>query len=230
MPTSTFDLYAVFLLGIFGTGHCIGMCGPLVFAFPGRLGKIGPHLAYHAGRLLTYTAVGAAMGAIGGGLGWIAKAGGGDPLAWLARSQLLLSMAAAVFLLMFGLGRIGILPEPAWLSLADPKRIPVLGRLAASPEAVDRHGGLFTLGLVLGLLPCGLSYGAFARALATGGTLQGAAVALSFGIGTLPGLMLVGAGASSIARRYRRHSDVLSGILMILMALSIGADTLQALF
>jgi hypothetical protein len=53
---------------------------------------------------------------------------------------------------------------------------------------------------------------------------------LAFGIGTLPGLILVGAGASSIARRYRKHSDVLSGILMILMALSISADTLQALF
>jgi hypothetical protein len=170
------------------------------------------------------------MGAVGGGIGWIAKAGGGDPLVWLARSQLMLSMAAAAFLLLFGLTRIGVVSEPAWLSLADPKRIPVLGRLAGSLATVDRNGGLFTLGLVLGLLPCGLSYGAFARALASGGAARGAAMVLAFGIGTLPGLILVGAGASSIARRYRKHSDVLSGILMILMALSISADTLQALF
>ena len=230
MPPSTTDLYAMFLLGILGTGHCIGMCGPLVFAFPAQSGKWIHHLAYHGGRLLTYTAVGAFMGAVGSGLGWIAGIAGGDPLLWIARSQLALSVVAAAFLLLFGLGRIGLFPEPRWLSLADPNRIPVLGRLAGNPAAGDRSSGLFALGLVLGLLPCGLSFGAFARALATGGTGAGAITVLAFGIGTLPGLLLVGAGASSVARRYRAHSDILSGILMILMALSIGADTLQAFF
>jgi sulfite exporter TauE/SafE len=230
MPPSTTDLYAMFLLGIFGTGHCIGMCGPLVFAFPGRSGKWLPHLAYHGGRLLTYTAVGAFMGAIGSGLGWIAALAGGDPLLWIARFQLALSVVAAAFLLVFGLQRIGLIPEPRWLSLADPGRIPILGRLVGKPTAGDRSTGLFALGLTLGLLPCGLSFGAFARALAAGGIGAGAVTVLAFGIGTLPGLLLVGAGASSVARRYRKHSDVLSGILMILMALSIGADTLQALF
>lgn len=230
MPPSSIDLYSMFLLGVFGTGHCIGMCGPLVFAFPGRSGKLSSHLFYHGGRLLTYTLVGAAMGAAGAGLEWIARAAGGDPLLWMARIQILLSMVAAGFLLLFGLARIGLLPEPQWLSQADPSRVPVLGRLAGAGSAADSRMGLFALGLALGLLPCGLSFGAFARALAAGGAGAGAVMVLAFGAGTLPGLLLVGAGASSIARRYRKHSDVLSGILMILMALSIGADAVQALW
>ena len=45
---------ALFFLGLSGTGHCIGMCGPLVFAFPGKTGHVSAHLCYHAGRLCTF--------------------------------------------------------------------------------------------------------------------------------------------------------------------------------
>jgi sulfite exporter TauE/SafE len=51
---------------------------------------------------------------------------------------------------------------------------------------------------------------------------------LAFGLGTLPGLLLLGTGASGLARRYRRHSDILSGVVMIAMAASLGADVVQA--
>jgi sulfite exporter TauE/SafE len=69
------DIYGMFLLGLLGTGHCIGMCGPLIFAFPGRTGRLMPHLAYHLGRIITYTGVGAALGAIG----QMMAGSGGDP-------------------------------------------------------------------------------------------------------------------------------------------------------
>ena len=69
----------MFMLGILGTGHCIGMCGPLVFAFPSRSGKVLPHFFYRLGRTFTYVAIGA-IGAIGAGLSGIAAATGNDPI------------------------------------------------------------------------------------------------------------------------------------------------------
>ena len=230
MAPSSIDLTAMFLLGIFGTGHCIGMCGPLVVAFPGRTGRYRHHLAYHGGRLLTYTAIGAFMGAAGGGLGWVAKMSGGAPAVWIARSQVMFSLAAAGFLLLFGLGRIGLISEPRWLSVAEPHRIPGVGRLLRSQAAAETGRGLFVLGAMFGFLPCGLSFGAFARALGAGEAAAGAVLTAAFGAGTLPGLLLVGGGASAVARRYRKHSDILSGMLMIAMSLEIAADAVQTLW
>lgn len=230
MVPSSIDLTAMFLLGIFGTGHCIGMCGPLVIAFPGRTGRYSHHLAYHGGRLLTYTAIGAFMGAAGAGLGRVAAMTGGDPAVWIARSQVMFSLAAAGFLLLFGLGRLGMVSEPRWLSVAEPHRIPLFGRLLRSRTAAETGSGLFVLGAMFGFLPCGLSFGAFARALGAGEIGAGAVLTAAFGAGTLPGLLLVGGGASAVARRYRKHSDILSGILMIAMSLELAADAVQNLF
>ena len=82
----------------------------------------------------------------------------------------------------------------------------------------------------MGLLPCGLSFGAFARALATTEPLTGAALTLAFGIGTLPGLLLLGTGLSVLARRYRRHSDLLAGIVMAAVAARLLVDGILALW
>jgi sulfite exporter TauE/SafE len=77
---------------------------------------------------------------------------------------------------------------------------------------------MFLVGLMMGLLPCGLSFAAFSRALAAGGPFSGALLVFAFALGTLPGLLLLGTGASGLARRYRKHTDILAGLLMIYMA------------
>ena len=81
------SLVALFVLGLSGTSHCIGMCGPLVFAFPGKTGRLGPHLCYHAGRITTYTGMGILMGSVGLAVAQIASLGGVDYLATIARLQ-----------------------------------------------------------------------------------------------------------------------------------------------
>jgi sulfite exporter TauE/SafE len=226
---SDIDFFAMFLLGIFGTGHCLGMCGPLIFALPGRSGRFAPHLWYHAGRLLTYTAVGGALGGLGAGLAQLVARTGEDHLTRLVAVQVGFSILAAGFLFGFGLGRLGLLPEPSWLSEVSPQKIPGLRKLLKQNAADTVGGAYFALGLMLGLLPCGLSFAAFSRALAAGGILNGAALVLAFGLGTLPGLLLLGTGVSGIVRRYRKPADLLSGLLMILMAIALAADALQAL-
>jgi sulfite exporter TauE/SafE len=138
-------------------------------------------------------------------------------------------MAAAVFLFFFGLSRLGLFREPQWMSLASPEKIPGYERVIKTAVGERRHTSMFLLGLMLGFLPCGLSFAAFARALGTGGVLSGSVLVFAFGMGTLPGLLVVGTGASKVARRYRKHSDILSGMMMILMGLSLAADAIQTM-
>jgi sulfite exporter TauE/SafE len=223
------QLSTLFMLGLLGTGHCIGMCGPLIVAFPARTGKVGAHLAYHSGRILTYVAVGATMGSVGAGIAHLAALSGGNQLAWIARIQVTFSLLAAAFLLGLGLSRLGLLREPSWLSLATPGRIPGYRRIIQAAQSGRRAGSMCLLGVLMGFLPCGLSFAAFARALPSGSPLTGAALLLAFGVGTLPGLLALGIGASGLLRRYQKHSDILAGLLMIYMAVSLGADGLQAI-
>jgi sulfite exporter TauE/SafE len=82
------DLIPLFLLGLLGTGHCIGMCGPLVVAFPGRTGRYTPHFFYHLGRIVTYSGIGAVMGGIGSGLAMVSSVTGSDHLQLVARVQM----------------------------------------------------------------------------------------------------------------------------------------------
>jgi sulfite exporter TauE/SafE len=223
-------LFSMFMLGILGTGHCIGMCAPLVLAFPGQTGKFSSHLWYHLGRSLTYVAIGATMGAIGLGLAGIATATGGNHPASIARIQVGFALLAALFLIVFGLSRLGLLREPAWMSAASPDKIPGYRKIIGSAVACQGSREMFWLGILLGFLPCGLSYAAFARALASGGPSKGALLVFAFALGTVPGLLLVGTAASRLARRYQKQSDIISGLLMIYMALALGASTLQSIF
>jgi uncharacterized protein len=221
------DLSAMFLMGLLGTGHCLGMCGPLVVALPGRFGSWAAHALYHLGRIGTYSLVGAVLGALGG---WQRAAGGQvDLLAGTARLQLLVAVFAALFLLLFGLNRLGVLPEPAWMRGIDPRRLPGFGSVLHKAMYRGQWPALFLSGLMLGLLPCGLSYAAFARALAAGGFGGGAVMCLVFGMGTLPGLLALGSGFGALMRRYREQSEMITGLIMITMALFISLDIWAAL-
>lgn len=229
-PLEPVNLTAMLLLGLLGTGHCIGMCGPLAFAFPGQTGRPSAHAVYHLSRIAAYGVIGALLGGLGAGLAGIAAETGSDHLLWTARIQIALSLAAAGFLILFGLNRLGFLPEPGWMSAASPTGIPGYGNMLRRAMAEKRSLAMLLPGFLNGMLPCGLSYAAFARSLAAGGPLPGGLMTLVFGAGTLPGLLLIGYGAAFFGRRYRRYSDILSGVLMIGMGLSLGADAVGAIF
>jgi uncharacterized protein len=219
------DLWGMFILGLLGTGHCIGMCGPLIFAFPGRTGKFMPHVWYHLGRVTTYTALGGIMGGLGQMLAGAATGGAGGVT--LIKGALWL--VAAALLMLFGLTRLGVTREPGWLTVLSPERIPGFKRTLQRSTEHPGTAVFYFLGIMLGFLPCGLSYGAFAQALGTGNAAQGTLLALAFAVGTVPGLVLLGTGASAIFSRYRRQSDLLSGAVMILMALKMGYKAMKML-
>lgn len=222
------DVVSMVLLGVLGTGHCLGMCGPLVLALPGSSKGLVVHISYHLGRVTTYVLLGGLLAGLGAWLRDMAGSGD-DPLGTVARLQVIISLVSALLLLALGLVRLGIVREPAILSVATPSKVP--GFRSIQERAIG--GGspvfVFMLGLLLGLLPCGLSYAAFARVLSASDALDGAMLVAAFGLGTVPGLLILGTGGAALARRHRRLADLLAGVLLIGMAISIGVDAVQAL-
>ncbi len=192
-----------------GPMHCAPMCGGFVLAqvsdrmarLPaGRLCEAarvrGALLVpYHTGRLLTYAALGAVAGSVGGWLG-IGRLGSA-PLLLAA----LLFLAQALLRL-----RPGLLPLPP--------AVPAAGLTAIARLARRLPGGL-PLGLLLGFLPCGLLYAALAAAAATGGAATGALAMLAFGLGTVPSLLTVALAGHLAGRRWQARLARLAPAIML---------------
>jgi len=161
------------LAGALTSIHCVGMCGPIACSLTAlkkdENSRIGAATAYHGGRLISYSAIGAMLGAIGA-----------KPLEYFHHSSIsfLPWVLVAVFVaIAFGLEK--KIPRPAFL-----KRWSARLRLKALTISATR-GGL-AMGLATPLLPCGPLYLFFAMCLVTGNAILGAELALAFAIGTVP--------------------------------------------
>lgn len=194
---------AAFLVGLFGGVHCVGMCGGIVGALCLGLNQNSdkaqqqntrtalPYLlSYNAGRISSYTFAGALMGSIG----WL-----GSHLFEIYALQQILEIIAAVFMLALGLYIAGW-----WRILANVeqlggkviwKRLEPLGRRFMP---VKSYRQAFALGVVWGWLPCGLVYSVIIWTISTQSPLEGGLLMLSFGLGTLPNLLLMGVFASTL--------------------------------
>lgn len=199
-------MYAAFLLGLAGSLHCVGMCGPIVLALPlpaaARRQVAMQATSYHAGRILTYAALGLGFGLLGKGLA-------------LAGLQKTASIAAGALMLFAALfmtrwerlltsGRIGS-------SFTQPLQ-QRLGRLL-------RHrptGASFAVGLLNGLLPCGMVYLALAGAIASTDATQGALFMAAFGLGTAPLMIGVSVAGHSLKGTFRRRFKLVQPILLAL--------------
>ncbi|MCU0691803.1 MAG: sulfite exporter TauE/SafE family protein, partial [Polyangiaceae bacterium] len=217
------DLAGMFLLGLLGGGHCMGMCGPIALAMSPSMGsgrRRGAVVLYNAGRVMTYTVIGGATGALG------ASAGG---LVAIARVQVWLALAAGLLLGWFGLALLRVMGEPTWLFAASGSKIPGVGPLMRRLAGGGGIGFALLLGLVLGFLPCGLSMAAFARALSAEGFSQGAALVAAFGVGTLPAMLLAGWLGHRLSAQRRKLGELLAGLVLVAMAVQHIARALQGL-
>ena len=192
-------LLAVWLVGFLGGGHCVGMCGGLASALMMQLPpqrRAWPYLfAVNAGRLSSYTAVGALVGGIGG-LG-IASLNS-------LSVQWALFFVAQSLLFLLGLYLAGI---NGWVSHIERLGRPIWRRLQPLLQKIlpIRHvGHAFIAGTLWGWLPCGLVYTASLSALATASPQHGALLMLAFGLGTLPNLLLIGWFAGSVRQTLQK--------------------------
>ena len=198
---------SAFVAGLLSSGHCLGMCGGIVGAFSlrgsagragddgvrqggGRLaGRLGGLLAYNAGRICTYAALGALAGALG------ATVGGLMPPEVARRGGRLLGALFLIGLGLFLAGRPQFLQPIERLGARLWRRIEPAGRRFLQARGA---GHALALGLVWGFLPCGLVYSMLAMASLAGGAGNGAIVMFSFGAGTLPALFVAGFAASRL--------------------------------
>lgn len=192
----------LFVAGLIsGFTHCSGMCGPFVLMrivarerAPGTgtiLGQLGRSALwpYHLGRAVTYSALGAvAASAMGAMFDWFG-------FRWAVAAIL---VAVTTFMVVAALQASGFIGRPgttSWGRVVPGAVTALAGRAAPL--------GDFPFGLALGLLPCGIVYGALAAAASTGSAIDGALAMSAFALGTFPGLLAVGFGGAFFARRLR---------------------------
>ncbi|BCX81736.1 hypothetical protein MIT9_P1314 [Methylomarinovum caldicuralii] len=214
-------VYAVaFLMGLFSSLHCLGMCGSIIgtltLSLSGRIRerkrRITPFvLSYNLGRITSY----ATAGLIAGSLHYVLDLPLGN-----GRGYRILQLAAAGVMTGAGLYIAGWFPRFAYLERIGGRlwrRIEPYGRRILP---VTNLSQAFLFGMIWGWLPCGLVYTALALAATAGSPTRGALTMIAFGAGTLPAVMGVGIMTGWMARlaqmRRFRH---FAGIVMILLAL-----------
>lgn len=207
------------ILGFMGSFHCLGMCGPIVLALPlpqqSWAARITASVLYNLGRTLTYALMGVVFGLVGAGLHlagfqrWVSIITGAAMILvivmpWITNRRMGLGKAEA------GLTR--------WVQT-------MFGKLLGNRSA----GALFLIGLLNGLLPCGLVYVALAAALAGGGILNAVVFMTAFGLATGPMLFLLSMAGNVVTRGVRSFINkaipwvvIIMGILFILRGLDLG--------
>lgn len=205
---------AVFVASIVGSLHCAAMCGGLVGALGAgatRTGWTRLELGFHAGRGFAYAAIGASAGALGSAVNLAGQHAGLVDAAGLVAGALVLAAGLRGLLVTLGTG----VP-----SFGGNTRIQSwLGRHLAGTRAGGPTVRATVLGVSAALLPCGWLYGFVFAAAGTGRPLWGAAVLLSFWLGTLPALLGVGALVRRLSVSLGRHVAFVSALVLVLLGL-----------
>ncbi|QDS98782.1 sulfite exporter TauE/SafE family protein [Adhaeretor mobilis] len=216
------ELPLIFLGGLLGSAHCIGMCGPLAIALsahsPAGASLLQRQLVFSLGRLFTYSFCGALLG-FGGA--WISAESRG-----FVSSQAWLAIVAGVALLVMGLITAGVLPKPMTRLLTG---IPCGAAtwlktfLSSSNWTGPLLAGVFT-----GFIPCGLVYAFLLKASAAGGVWQGWLTMAVFGAGTIPLMVLISYGGKVLSLGGRsKLFQIAAWCIVLTGGISIARGTAQ---
>jgi sulfite exporter TauE/SafE len=191
------ELPLIFVAGVLGSSHCLGMCGPFALALgsasPGWTANLRRQTLYSLGRLFTYATLGSLAGFAGQRLQ--------QQVTFLTNVSALLAIVAGAFLVYQGLLAGGLLGRRVTAGQVPCLSSGLLIIWLRSPHWQDAfYAGLFT-----GLIPCGLVYGFLALAASTGHIAPAALVMLAFGLGTVPLMVMAGYSGSVLNVTLRRH-------------------------
>lgn len=218
------EYWTALSIGLVGSLHCLGMCGPIAFALPldrsNNFSTFSGSLVYNIGRLLTYFALGVIFGLLGYGF-------------FLAGFQRWISIAVGAIMILSV-----ILP---YFSRNNRFRLPSfnlwIGRVKGElgkQLGKKSTANLFAIGLLNGLLPCGLVYMGLAGATAMATATSGGLFMLVFGLGTLPLMLAVAFFGNQIktklmtkARKFIPAFIILIGSLFILRGMNLGVPYLS---
>lgn len=217
-------LMSAIILGLLGSFHCLGMCGPIAFMLPvdseNNNKKLLQVSIYHFGRLLAYAVIGLVFGLLGKGFGFFG---------W----QQQLSIAIGILMILMVL-----LPYKTVAKYNFSR--PLFGLVSKVKSALGKElkrkspDTFLTIGFLNGLLPCGLVYMAVFAAIAMGGIWQGSLYMVLFGLGTVPlmtGAVYLGNFLSNTARQKIRKLIpvfvIVIGLLFIVRGMGLGIPYLS---
>ncbi|VXA94288.1 sulfite exporter TauE/SafE family protein [Maribacter litoralis] len=169
-------LVSALILGLMGSLHCVGMCGPIAFMLPvdrtNNYKKFGQIFIYHFGRLLAYGIIGLVFGLLGKGLS-------------IFGIQQKLSIVIGIIMIL-----VVLIPYKTFnkYNLSKPiyKIISKVKNQLGKELKKKSPDTFLTIGFLNGFLPCGLVYMALFGSIAMGDALQGSLYMMLFGVGTLP--------------------------------------------
>lgn len=209
------ELLTGFLVGLLGSFHCIGMCGPIAIALPKTNNPFISRLIYNFGRIITYSMLGLLFGLLGSRLEMFGL-------------QQIISISLGILIIITVLtplsyriklsNRLGIYKPVGILKM-------YFGRMLKSHTMAS----MLVIGMLNGLLPCGFVYIGLTGAIAVGNTLNGMLFMTMFGLGTLPvmlGTSLIGSAVNIGIRRKLTKLlpafSVVLAIILILRGLNLG--------
>ena len=213
------EIYAAFLVGLVGSLHCIGMCGPIAIALPvpdsNNLSFFTGRILYNLGRVVTYSFLGAILGLLGGRI-------------VLAGAQQVVSIFLGVIIIIAVL-----LPHKYKNYFAQHPLIQKLAHPLKSNISVlfkkRTFSAMFLIGILNGFLPCGLVYVALAGAIASGDSISGAAVMILFGLGTVPAMFaatvlgkFINVGIRTKIRKAVPVLAIILGVIFVLRGMNLG--------
>ena len=216
IDTPALSFLSVFVVGVFSGVHCLGMCGGIVAALSfgmteqaGFARKVGFLALYNLGRITSYTFAGVLVG-------WI----GAITTQQFASHNLhqILQTISGVFMILMGLYL-----ARWWLILTRLEKVGGFVWRRIEPVArrfipIRGYPQALLVGILWGWLPCGLVYSMLSMSLTSSSAVQGGLIMLSFGLGTLPNLMLMGLFASSLQKfMQHRYVRIVAGLLVIVM-------------
>lgn len=182
--------------GLFTSIHCISMCGAinLTATFQDKYRNFLQPLLYNAGRLLSYTLIGCAVGALGSVLRISEKLSG------------VIILLAAIFMLLMALRMLGILDFPS---------------VKCAPQKAAATKNAFLIGILNGFMPCGPLQAMQLYALSTGSAWLGGLSMFLFGLGTVPLMLSMGMLVHVLKGKWRARINKVASVLILVLAITM---------
>lgn len=217
-------LFSALVLGLMGSFHCAGMCGPIAIALPLHGNtipqKIYGGLLYNIGRTLTYGVMGALFGLLGQGV---------EMIGFQQKISVIMGALMIISVLFPSIFKNQYKLDKSWFKFVGKLKTTI-----GSMFSIRSFSSLFLIGLLNGLLPCGLVYMAIAGAIGTGEVVLGSLYMIAFGLGTIPMLLSISLAGNILSATVRTKINklipvlvVIVGIFFILRGLSLGIPFLS---
>jgi uncharacterized protein len=211
----------LFAAGFAGSFHCVGMCGGFACALGhdprGQNATALRHLLYNLGRLTTYCF----LGGLAGALGQVICTPQGTTVPMLSggldAAQRGLAIVAGTLMIAMALQFFGLLPRLRHLAIGFGSS--TLATSLRSLLTARDHAAPLAFGVFNGFLPCPLVYAFVAEAASTAGALPGFLTMASFGLGTFPAMLMMGAVGQLLTPAWRQRGVWLAGSCILLLGL-----------